>query len=333
MFVVAYRNRLSRSSYVKWRVPQDLVLGPTLFIVYYTADVDLVAIPGTVAIRRHRLASKLKSVAKQLTWVAKFLALPPPTYRLKMTVTAIHAHRLTPLFAIKAKTWTDELLDTLLIFFADFSILWCDGVGSVVYFLLISLKVSFKIQHLHSSEPCYKRDISYFYVDTVVRIITSVTRMQTCQHWWTVKRVIIPSLSLPLLSTPLPAWCFPLPTCPFPHPSFPFPSSAYPPLAASFPQIQLGGLEVGCISSPQRVRAEPGCQTHFGATEAKTEHVALVEGLATGVNTFTNLCNLQWRHDPTINLRVLWFWLIRPGSKSESKRQRAKKGSSESEWK
>jgi len=33
-----------------------------------------------------------------------------------MTVTAIHAHRLTPLFAIKAKTWTDELLDTLLIF-------------------------------------------------------------------------------------------------------------------------------------------------------------------------------------------------------------------------
>jgi len=64
-----------------------------------------------------------------------------------------------------------------------------------------------------------------------------------------------PSPSFPLSSPPLPSLS--LPSFPLSLPSLPLPLEVGPPFAA----IGSGGA----LKLPQRVRAEPGRQTHFGA--------------------------------------------------------------------
>jgi len=79
--------------------------------------------------------------------------------------------------------------------------------------------------------------------------------------------------------TPLSASSLFLPSCPFCHPH-PFPLSITLPII-HLPHSTNPARESGerCKKLPQRVRAEPGCQTHFGAVEANNWALACGAGL------------------------------------------------------
>ena len=93
-----------------------------------------------------------------------------------------------------------------------------------------------------------------------VGLLNLSTEMDTHQGRQSVSNIVrvqfpspVPSLVPPLPSAPLPR----LPSTPFTSPPFPLPLRSRPPFAARG--------SGGALKLPQRVRAEPGRQTHFGA--------------------------------------------------------------------
>jgi len=109
-------------------------------------------------------------------------------------------------------------------------------------------------------------------------VITDLPTLAICQAGHT---GTFPCFHVPVHS-PTPLSTLSLLSCPFCHLHLSPLSISSLSSPCPIPQIQLGSLGERCKKLPQRVRAEPGRQTHFGAAEAKTGHwhIRWVDGLA-----------------------------------------------------